>query len=130
MGFVINHPFARNLNELVEFRNCKSFPLNEGGPVKNDSLYFMHSRADKIEGGLLIADGTYLGGDFKQAVSYINDAVHPEENIKLFIGYCGWDPDQLEEEITEGSWLIADVAMSIVFKNNMGQIWDTLFARL
>jgi putative transcriptional regulator len=129
MGFVINHPFTSNLNELVEFKNSKAFPLYEGGPVENDSLYFIHRRPDIIEGSISIADGIYLGGDFKQAVSHINTAAHPDEDIKLFIGYCGWNPDQLEEEITEGSWIITDAQMSIVLKNSVKQIWDALNAK-
>jgi putative transcriptional regulator len=129
MGFVINQPYDRNFNELLEFSNSKPFPLYEGGPVENDSLYFIHRRPDIIEHSALIADGIYLGGDFKQAVSHINTAVHPDEDIKLFIGYCGWDPNQLEAEIDEGSWLVTDAAISFVLKEMTNQVWDVLYAK-
>ncbi len=128
LGFVINHPYTRSFNELVEFRNCKTFPLYEGGPVENDSLYFIHRRPDIIEDCSLIANGIYLGGNFKQAVAHMNTAVHPEEDIKLFIGYCGWDPGQLEAEIAEGSWIIKDASLSFALEKNVHFLWDLFYA--
>lgn len=128
MGFVINKPYTRSFNELVEFRNCKTFPLYEGGPVENESLYFIHRGPDIIEHCSLIADGIYLCGDFKQAVAHINTVIHPEDDIKLFIGYCGWDPGQLEAEIAEGSWMVTNAILTLVFEKNANTIWDDLYA--
>lgn len=128
MGFVINKPYTRSFNELLEFSNSKPFPLFEGGPVENESLYFIHRRPDIIDHSVLITNGIYLGGDFKQAVAHINTAVRTEADIKLFIGYCGWDPGQLEAEIAEGSWMVTNAAISFVLKEMTNQIWDVLYA--
>jgi putative transcriptional regulator len=108
VGFVINKPFSCNLNELAEFNYSIPFPLYDGGPVDKEHLFFIHRRPDLIEGGTFIAGSTYLGGDFKQAVSSINNRQLTEKDIQLFIGYCGWDDQQLEEEIAEGSWEIRE----------------------
>jgi putative transcriptional regulator len=108
MGFVINKPFARTLNELEEFRHSISFPLYDGGPVDREHLFCLHSRPDLIPGGTIIHHGIYLGGDFKQAVIHINNKIITANEIKIFIGYCGWDYAQLEEEIEEGSWEITE----------------------
>lgn len=105
-GFVVNKLFPRKFNELAEFSNSKPFPLYDGGPVDQEHLYFMHRRPDLIEGGALVADGVYFGGDFKEAVMHMVDGTLREEDIRLFIGYCGWDVGELEEEIAEGSWLV------------------------
>jgi len=128
MGFVINKPYTRSFNELVEFGNCKAFILYEGGPVENESLYFIHRRPDIIDHSVLIADGNYLGGNFKQAVAHINSAVHPEADIKLFIGYCGWDPGQLDAEIAEGSWMVTNAMLTLVLEKNANTIWNDLYA--
>ncbi|NLR58275.1 YqgE/AlgH family protein [Chitinophaga polysaccharea] len=108
MGFVVNKPFPRKFNELVEFRHSIAFPLYDGGPVDREHLYFIHRRPDLIEGGVLVAGDIYLGGDFKAAVKYINNKTITENDIRLFIGYCGWDSFELEEEIAEGSWEIIE----------------------
>lgn len=104
IGFVFNKPFARNLNELLEFRHSRVFPLYEGGPVEKEKLFFIHQRPDIIEGGNLINGKIYLGGDIKQAVHAINNKSITAADIKIFVGYCGWDKDELEAEIEEGSW--------------------------
>ena len=106
VGFIFNQPYRRNLNELAEFSKSRSFPLYKGGPVGDGSLYFLHNRPDIVGGGTPVADGIYLAGDFKKAVSAINSLVLLKNNIKLFIGYCGWDEGELETEIEEGSWLV------------------------
>lgn len=106
MGFVINKIFPRKFNELEEFRNCAPFPLYDGGPVDREHLFFLHQRPDLIEGGTAVSENVYLGGDFKAAVQFINTGILAETEIRLFIGYCGWDTGELEAEIREGSWKI------------------------
>lgn len=110
MGFVINRPFPRRINELVEFQDSIPFALFEGGPVDQEHLFFIHQRPGLIKGGDLIADNIYLGGDFKAAMMYINEGTLTEEDIKIFVGYCGWDNQELEAEIEEGSWQVLHLA--------------------
>lgn len=105
-GFIVNKLFPRRLNELEEFKHGIAFPIWEGGPVETEKLYFVHRRPGLVEAGIKITDSTWLGGNFKQAVKAINNKHLAEDDIKIFIGYCGWDPGQLEEEIEEGSWEI------------------------
>lgn len=115
IGFVVNKLFPRTLNQLEEFKYGRAFPLYDGGPVECEKLFFLHQRPDLIEGGKLINSSIYLGGNFKQAVRHINDAKIFENDIKLFIGYCGWDNKQLEKEVEEGSWLINEPSTKSVF---------------
>jgi putative transcriptional regulator len=106
MGFVVNKKFPRKLNELEEFKKGIPFPLYQGGPVDQEHLYFVHRRADLIPGGTPVADGIHLGGDFREALKYINTGILDKKDIKIFIGYCGWDDRELDEEIAEGSWQV------------------------
>jgi putative transcriptional regulator len=123
IGFIVNKIFPRKLNELVAFKNVTPFILYNGGPVKNDQLYFIHNRPDIIEGGIFICNNIFLGGNFEQAVQHINHCHTASHNIKLFIGYCGWDAEQLEAEIEEGSWVIMDMCN----KENPIAYLDTIF---
>ncbi|MBV4357615.1 YqgE/AlgH family protein [Pinibacter aurantiacus] len=109
MGFVINKLFDRKLNELEEFKHVIPFPLHDGGPVDREHLFFIHQRPDLIKDGTLISDNTYLGGDFKTAVQLINDRTITGKEIKIFIGYCGWDANDLEAELAEGGWVRAEM---------------------
>ncbi len=104
MGFIINQPFERKLNELAEFSSSKAFPLYKGGPVDGEHLYFIHRQPIFISEGKLIADNLYAGGNFKEAVEAIDTGLLDNDDIKIFVGYCGWDTGELEAEIAEESW--------------------------
>ncbi|GEP96162.1 YqgE/AlgH family protein [Chitinophaga cymbidii] len=111
MGFVINNPFPRKLNELEEFKHIIPFPLYLGGPVDQEHLYFVHRRPDLIEGGTPVDAGILLGGDFKAAVKHIDEHTLTGNDIRIFIGYCGWDDGELDAEIAEGSWEVLEGGM-------------------
>ena len=108
MGYVMNKRHGRAFNELTEFKHAKPLLLYNGGPVETDQLFFIHRRADIIPSGDLVAGDVYAGGDFKKAVELLNNGALTEKDIRLFIGYCGWDAGELEAEIEEGSWLKVD----------------------
>lgn len=100
-GFVINRLFHRKLNELQEFSFASAIDIYEGGPVDNEHLYFLHTTS---LGGEPITDNIYLGGNFNEAVKQLTNGTLSSSEIKIFIGYCGWDAGELEAEIEEGSW--------------------------
>ena len=103
-GFVTNKPFGKSLNDLIEFNHAKPFPLMDGGPVDRAHLFVLHKRPDLIEGGKQLINGLYLGGNMEQVIDAINNGSATQEDIQLFIGYCGWDVGELEAEMAEGSW--------------------------
>ena len=127
-GFVINNPFPRTLNALVEFKHALPFKLYDGGPVEKEHLFFIHQRPDLITGSTLILGNIYFGGDFKQAVQHINQKNILANDIKIFVGYCGWDDEQLQEEIAEGSWLPVDGHAQTIFSTNTVLLWKELYA--
>lgn len=104
MGFIINKLFPKNLNDLHEFRHSTPFPIYEGGPVDKEHLYFIHRRPDIIENGMQICADVYFGGNFNRAITALNNKSLKQNEIKVFIGYCGWDFGELESEIAERSW--------------------------
>ena len=115
MAFVINKIYERPLNALQEFSSSPAFALYNGGPVDKEHLFFIHRCNDLITGGIKIVDDIYFGGDFKKAITHINNKTITNTHIKIFIGYCGWDAEELEAEIAEGSWEITDVTADIIF---------------
>jgi putative transcriptional regulator len=117
IGFVINKKSDRVLNQLVEFKDCIPFPLYFGGPVDSEHLFFIHRCPHLIEDSTPIASGIYLGGNFKQALSLLNSNTINQNNIKIFIGYCGWDFNQLEEEMEEDGWQLKEQSAKSVFND-------------
>ncbi len=115
IGFVIDKVFERPLNALQEFSHIRPFNLYDGGPVDKQHVFFIHRRPDIIKGGVNICDTIFSGGNFEQAVNAINNYSLKEDDIKIFIGYCGWDYAELEAEIEEGSWELTPLPASDAF---------------
>lgn len=108
IGFVLNKPFGRSLNQLEEFRQVRPFELNNGGPVDQEHLFFIHQRPDLIQEGVAIRKDLFWGGAFQQVIEDIQNGQLTNKDVKIFVGYCGWDKGELEAELEEGSWMVAD----------------------
>ncbi|MFM2386848.1 MAG: hypothetical protein RL660_1605 [Bacteroidota bacterium] len=108
VGFVMNKLYDHKLSDLVEFSDSKPLPLHEGGPVEQDMLYFIHHGSQIVVGGKKVNKHWFYGGDFGEAVQLLNSEVLDGHSLKVFVGYCGWDAGQLEDELEEGCWEISD----------------------
>ena len=106
-GFITNKLFGKSLHELIEFNYSKPFPLMDGGPVDREHLFVLHKRSDLIDGGIQLTNGLYLGGNMEQVIEAINTSAANDQEIQLFIGYCGWDVGELQAEVEEGSWIFS-----------------------
>jgi putative transcriptional regulator len=129
-GFIVNKLYPRALNQLIEFNYSLPFPLYNGGPVEQEGLFFIHRQPNLIQEGIAINNTIYLGGNFEQAVALINNQSMDESDIKMFIGYCGWNAGELEAEIAEGSWLITDESIDQIFATKKEFDWDTLYQKM
>ena len=103
-GFIINQLFPHRLNELEEFSHARPLRLYKGGPVETEKIFMLHRQPQLVTGGNFITPNLFAGGDLHAAVEAINNGRIPESDIKLFVGYCGWDAGQLEAEIGDGSF--------------------------
>jgi putative transcriptional regulator len=106
LGFVTNKALGKSLNDLVEFNNSHPFPLMDGGPVDREHLFVLHKRPDLFEGGEQVYDDFYLGGNMEQVIAAINTKSITNDELQIYIGYCGWDEGELQAEIEEGNWTI------------------------
>jgi putative transcriptional regulator len=105
VGFIINKPLKYTINDLVpEIR--ASFKIYNGGPVEQDNLYFIHNIPDLIPNSIEISNGIYWGGEYEITKKLINKGKITKNNIRFFLGYTGWEEDQLESEIEESSWIL------------------------
>lgn len=125
IGLIINQPNEKYLNQLQEFAHCKPIPFYTGGPMDHEHIYMLHQYATTIKNCGLVKEDVYWGGDFSNAIVLIQELNNVQ--IKLCIGYCGWNANELEAEIEEGSWIITKANISIVFTANTKTIWNELY---
>ncbi len=107
VGFILNKPLGYTIHDLIpEIKG--SFKIYNGGPVEQDNLYFIHNVPDLIPGSIEISNGIYWGGDFESTRELINEGLIRKNNIRFFLGYTGWDAQQLEDELGDNSWIVTE----------------------
>lgn len=107
VGFIWNKPLGYTIQDLVPEINA-NFKIYNGGPVEQDNLYFIHNVPDLIPDSIEISNGIYWGGDFEFIKDLINQGLIKKNNIRFFLGYTGWDKDQLENELEDNSWIVTE----------------------
>ncbi|NGY38433.1 YqgE/AlgH family protein [Flavobacterium sp. XN-5] len=107
VGFIINKPLKYTIHDLLPEINA-SFKIYNGGPVEQDNLYFIHNIPDLIPNSIEISNGIYWGGDFESTKTLINNGKINKNNIRFFLGYTGWEENQLELEMISNSWIVAN----------------------
>jgi putative transcriptional regulator len=77
-----------------------------------------------LEDAIDIGNGLFWGGDFEQLTSLIETHQTNVLDVKFFLGYSGWSPGQLEEELKLDSWIVSDqVSDALVFETNPELMW-------
>jgi putative transcriptional regulator len=54
----------------------------------------------------------------------------PGGHIRLLMGYAGWGPGQLEQELQQSAWLISEVDLEIIFETEASAMWEAAIRRL
>ena len=109
VGFVLNKPVDLPLNEvLADFPDFNA-QVYIGGPVAKDTIHFLHTLGELIPNSVHVIDNIYWGGDFDSLKELINEGIVEPVQVRFFLGYSGWSPNQLEGEIEENAWLVTRV---------------------
>ena len=107
VGFILNKPLEYTISDLL-LEIEASFKIYNGGPVEQDNLYFIHTIPNLIKNSIEISNGIYWGGDFDLTKSLINEGKINKEDIRFFLGYTGWEFNQLVAELKDNSWIVAN----------------------
>lgn len=105
VGFILNKILDFTLKDLIPELDS-NFKIYNGGPVEQDNLYFIHKVPALIPDSIEIANGIYWGGDFDVVIDLISKGKITEKQIRFFLGYSGWEAEQLNEELNSHSWII------------------------
>lgn len=105
LGFIMNRVTNLKLADLLEGIHFDA-DIYYGGPVGNESVYYLHTLGDKLTDSVEILPGLFWGGSFEQLKTLLNTGAESEDRVRFFAGYSGWDAGQLEDEIEAKSWIV------------------------
>jgi putative transcriptional regulator len=130
VGFILNKPSETLLSEVMEDLKGLDAPIYIGGPVQQDTLHFIHHHSD-LEDAIELEHGIYWGGNFEQLISLVETGQFSLSEIKFFLGYSGWSPDQLDDELKLNSWIVSDrVSNELIFETIPDQMWKKAMQEL
>lgn len=122
IGFTLNQPTEYTLKDLLPELYVNNLNIYQGGPVQVNTLHMLH-RIPKIPGSIEVAQGVFWGGSYEALKDMIWGNSYEPADLRLFIGYSGWGPGQLEKEMQEGTWLVADATEDVLFETRPDELW-------
>lgn len=135
MGMVINHLSDQTLDGIFEQLDiqCNDPGINQipvfiGGPVKLEQGFVLHTEDKPWEKTMQISDGIYLTSS-RDVLQAIADGKGPQQFLVL-LGFSGWAPQQLEQELQDNAWLTALSSQDITFNDNIDHKWQMAFDTL
>jgi putative transcriptional regulator len=128
-GLVLNRATGKTVGELIVADlpdALKECPLYLGGPVQPTALSFLHTDAFLPDANVM----PNLNLDHSlDALIEIGESFSPDKKIRLFAGYAGWGPGQLENELKQKAWLTHPASLELVFDVPPEKLWETILRR-
>jgi putative transcriptional regulator len=135
MGLVLNRPIVKpTFDDLLAQLNLEPVPpvrqikLCAGGPVENARGFVLHTADWTGEGSLKVDSSMALTASL-DVLKVIAGGGGPRECV-LALGYAGWGPGQLDQEIQQNSWLSVSADETLLFDAEHDTKWRRAFAKL
>jgi len=128
-GLVLNRTTGKNVGEMIVAdlpEALKDCPLYDGGPVQKSALSFLHSDALLLDANVM--PNVSLGHSVDELVE-LGESLSSMRKIKMFAGYAGWSPGQLENEMKQKAWLTHPASLELVFDVASEQLWRDILRR-
>lgn len=124
VGFIMNKPLEQKLKDFIPILTGSDLPIFNGGPVEQDNIYFIHTVPNLIKGSTEIASGIFWGGDFDTVIRLIENNEIQSKEIQFFLGYSGWEAEQLNQELLEKSWVVVkNVHKEDILTKSSQKLW-------
>ena len=124
-GLIINHPTGKVVGDFLtgeEFAPLKQLAVHQGGPVSHDQLTFSSfwwSKKLGLRWAIRIS-----------AEEAVDHSHRPGRIVRAFIGYSGWSPGQLENELRSTSWFPANAQPDLLGNQHDISLWSHLMRRM
>lgn len=135
MGIVVNRPMDLRLGDVMEHLSIAgasapiaALPVFQGGPVQREHGFVLHRPVGHWNATLGITDsiGVTTSRDVLEAIAR---EAGPQQSF-IALGYAGWAPGQLDQEMAENAWLSGPADPEIIFGTPVEQRWEAAAALL
>ncbi len=128
-GYIINKPLTININEAVAGFPKFDAKVYYGGPVESNTLHYLHT-IEELEEKVEIEKGIYWSGNYDHLKELIQLGKVEPNQIKFLLGYAGWNVGQIEEEMEEDSWIVAESNPDYIFNHRESSLWKDVLINM
>jgi len=130
-GLVLNRPTPLLASELcggldIEWRGAAEARVCSGGPCQPDTGWLLFDGAQSFDAQTVL-DGLHFARSLDVLRRVAQD---PPRHARLFLGYSGWGPGQLQQELAAGAWIVAPAEPRLVFHDDLDGLWDRVLRGL
>jgi putative transcriptional regulator len=129
MGIVINRPLDIRLGDILQHMDIEArdeasvdLPIFLGGPVQTDRGFVLHRPVGHWQGTLTVTERIGLTAS-RDVLEAIAQGAGPERSL-IVLGYAGWGPGQLEQEMAANAWLSGPADTEILFELPPAKRWE------
>jgi putative transcriptional regulator len=126
LGLVLNRGTGSTVGETIVAdlpETLKTCPLFLGGPVQPSALSFLHS--DSFVPDANVMANLSLCHSLDTLIE-LGESFSSARKLKMFAGYAGWSPGQLEDEMKRDAWLTHPASLELVFDTDPAQLWQAI----
>lgn len=131
VGLTINRPTQASISRVLKDVNTAkrgADPIYIGGPVELDGVLALLRSPKKPDEATSVVGDVYLVSS-KPSLEKALAASSGTGDLRVYVGYCGWDAGQLENEVRLGGWWIFEANANLVFDPHPDSVWSRLVAR-
>ena len=127
LGVVLNRASEATVEEAVPELSALADDLGNlhvGGPVQPSAIVVLADFVEPERSSALVLE----------SVGFLPAEAEPEElgelrQARVFAGYAGWGPGQLEDELEDGSWIVEPALVEDVFTADPDELWSDVLRR-
>jgi putative transcriptional regulator len=127
LGLVLNHRSEVLLTQIFNAKDTRKDPIYLGGPVQIRALQALLRSPEKTDGTTHVTADIYATASKHVIEKSIKSHVDPSR-FRLYLGYAGWQPGQLEAEVRIGAWSVFTTASRSSFDQDPDSLWERLHA--
>lgn len=125
-GLVLNRPTGSKVGDALTSNLPEAIRTNDlflGGPVQPQALSYLHS--DNFLPDANVLPNLNLDHSLDDLVE-LGDSFSPTQEVKVFAGYAGWSPGQLDDEMKRNTWLTHPASIDLVFHRPPTELWPMI----
>lgn len=126
MGLLLNRPTDLAVSQFCESQNMRwsgdgRGPIFQGGPVQTERAFILHASDHQGPETEAVLGNVRLSYSL-ESLKLLAD--RPPNRVRIFLGYAGWGPGQLAEELTSGAWLMGQASERLIFSADTENVWE------